>query len=500
MSAQSHHRSAIRIANPERGQHVPELKFEPALFIDGKWNGSGSAGTFKVEDPLTHEALAELPSAGAKETQAAIEAAGRAFETWKRTSALERADLLLRLTQRIEEYREPLAELTVLEQGMPLPAARGSIDYAMSFFRWFAEEARRIYGETIPHPDPMRKLIVDYAPRGVVGVITPWNGPLSSPAKKVAAALAAGCTVVMKPAELTPLSALALAWLANEAGIPPGVFNVVCGDARQIGRTLLRNPNVRTISFTGSTQTGRYLYARAARQIKHVVLELGGNAPYLVFADADLSRAADDLVALKKANSGQVCVTANRVFVEKSTFDEFRSLILERFGNLQVGDGFSKGVELGPLITSQAADRIDDLVRDALTTGARALCGAKRSALGANYYPPTVLESASPNSRLATEEIFGPVISLATFQSDAEVVAAANATPNRLAAFAYTSDLGRGWRMARELDFGVVGINDPRPITCEAPFGGICLAGIGHEGGRQGLLDYLDLRLIGFRA
>jgi succinate-semialdehyde dehydrogenase/glutarate-semialdehyde dehydrogenase len=339
MNAQFQNRTGVRIAKPDRGQRVSELQFEPALFIDGQWHGSASLGTFKVEDPSTHDVLAELPCAGGMETQAAIEAAGRAFDSWKRTSVLERADLLLRLERLVAKHREPLAELTVLEQGMPLPAARGSIDYAMSFFRWFAEEARRIYGETISHPDPTRKLVVDYFPRGVVGVITPWNGPLSMPAKKVAAALAAGCTVVMKPSELTPLSALALAWLANKAGFPPGTINVVFGDVGQIGRTLLRHPNVRTISFTGSLRTGRYLYTRAARQIKHVVLELGGNAPFIVFADADLGRAADDLVALKKANSGQICVTANRVLVHESVLAEFQSLILERYGNLPVGDG-----------------------------------------------------------------------------------------------------------------------------------------------------------------
>jgi succinate-semialdehyde dehydrogenase/glutarate-semialdehyde dehydrogenase len=319
------------------------------------------------------------------------------------------------------------------------------------------------------------------------------------PAKKVAAALAAGCTVVMKPSELTPLSALALAWLANKAGFPPGTINVVFGDVGQIGRTLLRHPNVRTISFTGSLRTGRYLYTRAARQIKHVVLELGGNAPFIVFADADLGRAADDLVALKKANSGQICVKANRVLVHESVLAEFQSLILERYGNLPVGDGFVSGVEQGPLITSRAAERVDELVCEALATGASAVCGAKRSELGVNYYPPTILKSATPTARIANEEIFGPVISLTPFQKEADVVAAANATPNRLAAYAYTTNLGRGWRMAQELEFGVVGINDPRPITCEAPFGGNCLAGIGREGGRSGILDYLDSRLIGFR-
>jgi succinate-semialdehyde dehydrogenase/glutarate-semialdehyde dehydrogenase len=499
MKAQSHNRTGVLRTRPGRGKRVGELQFEPALFVDGQWHATARLGTFKVEDPSTHDVLAELPCAGASETQAAIEAAGRAFELWKRTSVLERADLLLKLERHIAKYREPLAELTVLEQGMPLPAARGSIDYAMSFFRWFAEEARRIYGETISHPDPSRKLVVDYFPRGVVGVITPWNGPLSMPAKKVAAALAAGCTIVMKPAELTPLSALALTGLANEAGFPPGAINVVCGDVGQIGRTLLRHPDVRTISFTGSLRTGRYLYTRAARQIKHVVLELGGNAPFIVFADADLSRAADDLVALKKANGGQVCVTANRVFVDEYVLDEFQSLLLDRYGNLPVGDGFNAGIEQGPLITSNAAERVDELVRDALATGASALCGGQRSPLGANYYPPTILKSAAPTSRIATEEIFGPVISLTPFKTEAEVVAAANATPNRLAAYAYTTNLGRGWRMAQELEFGVVGINDPRPITCEAPFGGNCLAGIGREGGRSGLLDYLDSRLIGFR-
>lgn len=500
MSAESRGSKRIGSKQPGRGSHVAELKFEPALLINGRWDGSTSARTFAVDDPSTHEVLAELPFAGAADTEKAIAAAARAFETWKRTSALERADLLLKLAQLIGEFREPLAELTVLEQGMPIAAARGGVDYALSFFRWFAEEARRLYGETISHPDPTRKLIVEHFPRGVVGVITPWNGPLSAPAKKIAAALAAGCTIVMKPSELTPLSALALGWLARQVGFPPGTVNIVSGDAPQIGRALLRHPAVRTISFTGSLRTGRYLYTRAARQIKHVVLELGGNAPFIVFADADLDRAANDLIALKKSNSGQVCVAANRVLVERAVFDEFQSLVLARYSRLPVGDGFTVQVEQGPLITSQAADRVDELVRDALASGAAALCGAKRSELGPNFYPPTVLNSAPPTCRMVKEEIFGPVISLMSFKTEAEAIALANVTPHRLAAYAYSTNLERGWRMAKELDFGVVGINDPRPITCEAPFGGNCQAGIGREGGRSGLLEYLDSRLIGFRG
>jgi succinate-semialdehyde dehydrogenase/glutarate-semialdehyde dehydrogenase len=490
--------SKIGAITPQRGERASELGYEQALFVNGKWQRSADCRIFEVRDPSTDDCLARLPSAGSGEAVLAIEAAKQAFASWSRRSVLERADLLLRVAQLIAEFREPLAQLAVLEQGMPLAAGRSGVDYAGSFFRWYAEEARRIYGRTIAHPDPNRRLFVEHVPRGVACLITPWNAPLSSPAKKAAAALAAGCTIVLKPSEMTPLSALALAWLTQKAEFPPGVFNVVFGDAPAIGRALVRHPDVRTISFTGSLATGRRLYVAAARQIKHVTLELGGNAPFIIFEDAEVDRAVDDLVWLKQANSGQICVTANRVLIQESIFQHVEQRLQEQYGTLLVGDGFADGVQQGPLISPQAVDRIDTLVRSATDAGGRVLCGARRLSLGPNFYPPTLLSSLPLQSRILHEEIFGPVLPLISFRSDSDAIATANCTENRLSAFAYTSNLSRATRCSRELDFGVVGINDPRPITCEAPFGGVRQSGIGREGGTEGLMDFLDSRLVSF--
>jgi succinate-semialdehyde dehydrogenase/glutarate-semialdehyde dehydrogenase len=490
-------KSANRL--PARGNRARELRFEKRLFIDGQWRDALGGKSFEVHDPSTQEVLATLPLAECADTTQAIEAATRAFPAWRNRTALERADLLLQIAQRIEEYLEPLAQLVVLEQGQPLAASRSGVGYAASFFRWYAEEARRVYGYSIPAPEPNRRLQVEYFPRGVAGVITPWNAPLASPAKKIAAALAAGCTVVLKPSELTPLSALALVWITAESGIPPGVFNVVCGDAPSIGKALLEHSAVRTISFTGSLRTGRYLYTEAARHIKHVCLELGGNAPFIIFADADLDRAVEDLVKLKKSNSGQICVTANRVCVEASVFDRVQNQLAAKFGSLSMGDGFTESVEQGPLISSDAATRVDALVQEALAAGAKPICGAQKSQLGPNFYPPTILTNTAPQSRLLTDEIFGPVLPLIPFDSEAEVIAAANNTEDRLAAYAYTTNLNRAWRLSRDLDFGVVGLNDPRPLSCEAPFGGVSQSGLGREGGREGIMDFLESRLIGMR-
>jgi acyl-CoA reductase-like NAD-dependent aldehyde dehydrogenase len=486
-------------ASTDRGARVAELGFEPALYIDGRWRTSAGA-SFEVYDPSTGICLATLPSAGRDEAGSAVQAAQNAFGDWSRRSVLERADCLLRISKLITTHREALAELAVLEQGSPLGASAGGVDYAASFFRWYAEEARRVYGRTIAHPDPDRRLVVAYAPRGVAGVITPWNAPLSSPAKKVAAALAAGCTVVLKPSELTPLSALAIAWLSEQAGVPPGVVNVVFGDASAIGRVFVRHPDVRTISLTGSLRTGRRLYAAAARHIKHVSLELGGNAPFIIFDDADVARAVDDLVWLKQANSGQICVTANRVLVQQTIFDEVADRVAKLYGDLLVGDGFTDGVQQGPLITAGAVDRVDGLVQAALAEGTHALCGASRLSLGDAFYPPTVLIDAPPHARILHEEIFGPVLPLVAFSTEDEAIAIANDTPNRLAAFAYTGSLSCAIRCSRELRFGVVGINDPRPVTCEAPFGGHHQSGIGSEGGVEGLHDFLDVKLVGMRS
>ena len=478
------------------------LGYQPRLWIDGKWQEARDGRTFEVVNPANGSVVESVACAGETETKDAIDAAARAFQQWRRTPVLERADKLWRIVELLREHREALAALATLEQGAPLSWNRGGVDYAISFFRWYAEETRRIYGRTIQHPDPRRHLRVQYDPIGVVGVITPWNGPLFSPAKKVAPALAAGCTVVIKPAELTPLSSLALAWIAGKAGLPPGVLNVVCGDAQAIGRAMLEHEALRGITFTGSTQTGRYLQSGAGPQIKRVLLELGGNAPFIIFADADLDQAVADLVWLKQFYSGQVCVTANRVFVETPVVEEVQRKLTERFGSLRLGDGFDPATELGPMIHRQAVERVAALVADSADQGARVLCGGTPPDRGPGecFFPPTVLGGVRRGMRITTEEIFGPVIPVIAFDTADELLAMANDTPYRLAAYFYTRDIGLAQRVADELNFGVVGINDPRPVTAEAPFGGIGQSGTGREGGSEGLMEFLDCKLIGTRA
>lgn len=483
--------------NATRADRVVQLGFETAWFIDGAWADGSSESNIDIQDPSTGEVIAALPRAGAEEALKCVEGAERAFRHWSRTSAIERAAVLQKVEALLRSHREALAQLTVLEQGMPIEAARANVDYAASFFRWFAEEARRIYGYSVPQPDPRRRIHVDYFPRGVAGVITPWNAPLASPAKKVAAALAAGCTVVLKPSELTPISALALAWIVSEAGAPPGAFNVVGGDAPAIGRVLTRHPAVRTISFTGSLRAGRRLYSSASRYIKHVALELGGNAPFIIFDDADLGRAVENLVRLKQANSGQICVTANRVYIEATIFSQVEKQLVESYGGLKLGDGFASGVEQGPLISASAVNRVAGLVEEASQGGARVLCGGRSSDLGPNFYPPTVVSKPFSRARILSEEIFGPVLTLLPFENEEEAIASANETDARLAAYAYTTNASRLHRLRRELQFGVVGLNDPRPIGCESPFGGVGCSGIGREGGREGLLDFMDVRTVG---
>jgi succinate-semialdehyde dehydrogenase/glutarate-semialdehyde dehydrogenase len=488
----------MSLAEPIQFTLPDELGFEPRLWIGGRWVAARDGRTFAVRNPADDTVVAEVALAGESETRLAIEAAAAAFPEWSRTSVLARADLMLRLVELLREHAEPLARLAVLEQGAPLAMQRGSVDYAASFFRWFAEEARRIYGRTIDHPDTSRRLRVEYVPSGVAGLITPWNGPLATPAKKIAAALAAGCTVVAKPAELTPLSALALAWLMDEAGFPPGVLNVVCGDAPAIGQVLLEHEAVRVISFTGSTRVGRHLMSEAGKQIKRVALELGGNGPFIVFADAELDRAVADLLWMKSVNSGQVCVTANRVYVEETIREEFERRLADAYGRQRVGSGFDPAVQMGPLIHADAASRVDQLVSEAVEGGAIIRCGGTYED-GSAFYPPTVISNVNSDMRLVREEIFGPVLPIFGFRTEADVLRAANQTPYRLAAYFYTQNLQRAERVAAGLDFGVVGINDPRPITCEAPFGGIGQSGLGREGGREGIHDFLECKLVGLK-
>lgn len=475
--------------------------FPLQLWIDGQWRPAESGKTFSVEDPATGKIIAQVPLAGRVETVAAVEAAIRAGTQWRRQTPEKRAEQLQRIRQLLLQYREQLARLLVAERGATIDQARGEVDYAADFFRWFAEEVRRLYGRTIPHPDPSRRLRVDYFPVGVVAVLTPWNGPLGSAAKKLAGALAAGCTVVHKPPQLAPLSAMALAWLTEQAGLPTGVYHVICGDSRAIGETLLEHPAVRAITCTGSTETGRYLMAEGGRQIKRVCLELGGNAPFIVFADADLERAADDLVWLKTINSGQVCVTANRIFVERSCYEPFLERVILRLKRHRLGIGTDPDVTMGPLIDRRALERVTALVERAIAAGARLRYqGTVPDGCRDGYfYPPTVLDGITADMPLVCEEVFGPVLSIMPFDTEAEVLRVANDTPFGLAAYAYTTNMARAQRCSEELEAGVVGINDPRPITPEAPFGGVKQSGIGCEGGSEGLLEFLETKLIGCR-
>lgn len=475
--------------------------FPTSLWINGRECLTKDGRTFPVRNPATREIIKEVPLAAEVETRRAVEAATCAFRDWRLRSPAQRADILWRIRELLLEHREPLAALRTAEQGAPLAQARGEVDYAAGFFKWFAEEAPRIYGRTIPHRDPGRRLRVEYYPVGVVGAITPWNGPLATPAKKIAGALAAGCTVVLKPAELTPLSALALARLSKQAGLPDGVLNVVCGDAPAIGRVLLEHKDVRMITFTGSTRTGRYLMSEAGKQLKRVALELGGNAPYLVFADANLDIAAHDLDWLKFNNSGQVCVTANRVLVERHVHEQFLDRMKAIVGRHRMGDGRDSDVTMGPLIHRQAVEKVATLVEDAIHDGATLVYGGQTppSDLGECFYPPTLLDNVTPTMRIANEEVFGPVVSILAFDKEEEALKIANDTPQGLAAYVYTNDAARAQRFADGLNVGVVGINDPRPITPEAPFGGVKESGIGREGGAEGLLEYMDIRLIGTR-
>ena len=475
--------------------------FPVGLWIGGAWRRAESGRTFPVTDPATGERLEDVPLATQTEARLAVEAATAAFPGWRAESSTRRADVLWRIHERLLEERERLAALRTAEQGGPIAQGRGEVDFAAGFFRWYAEEARRVYGRTIPHPDPRRRLRVEYAPVGVVGAITPWNAPLSAAARKVAAALAAGCTVVLKPSELTPLTALALAGMADEAGLPGGALNVVCGDAPAIGEVLLEHEAVRLITFTGSARTGRHLMSEAGRRMKRVAMELGGNAPFVVFADADLDQAADDLVALKCTNAGQICVAANRVLVQRSVRATVLERVKDRLARQRLGHGGDPDTTMGPLIHAEAARRVAESVQEAIDQGARLVCGGEpeRAGRAECFYPPTLLDGVTASMRIASEESFSPVVPILEFEDEDDALGLANDTPYGLAAYVYTSDLNRAQRFADGLRAGVIGINDPRPITPEAPFGGVGQSGMGREGGIEGLLEFMDTRLIGLR-
>lgn len=465
-------------------------------FIDDCWSGAADGATLAVRNPASGALIGNIANAGASETQAAIRAAEQAFPGWKARTAEERARILRRWFELMLQHQEDLALLMTSEQGKPLAEARGEIAYAASFIEWFAEEARRVYGEVIPSPWPDKQIIVTREPVGVCAAITPWNFPAAMITRKVAPALAAGCTIIVKPATQTPLSALAMAELAQRAGLPAGVLNVVTGNARVIGAELTASPVVRKLSFTGSTETGRLLAAQCAPTLKKMSLELGGNAPFIVFDDADLDAAVEGALASKFRNTGQTCVCSNRLLVQDGVYEAFAGKLATAIAELRVGNGIEPGVQQGPLIDSAALSKVEELVADAVDQGARVLSGGQRHALGGTFYEPTLLADVTPAMRLAREEIFGPVAPLFRFGTEAEAIALANDTEFGLAAYFYSRDVGRVWRVSRALDYGMVGINSGVISTAVAPFGGVKQSGMGREGSRHGIDEYLETKYL----
>ncbi len=470
----------------------PSLLKEQCL-IDGAWVG---APKLDVTNPATGELIARVPDLGAKETKEAIAAAHKAFPGWSGLLAKERAGILRRWYELQCDNKEDLALLVTTEQGKPLAEARNEVDYAASFTEFFAEEAKRVYGEVIPTPKQSGRVLVLKQPVGVVGAITPWNFPLAMITRKISPALAAGCTVVVKPAAETPLSALALAELAVRAGVPAGVLNVVTGEAEAIGGELTSNPLVRMIAFTGSTEVGKLLMRQAAGTVKKLALELGGNAPFIVFDDADLDAAVQGALASKYRNSGQTCVCANRILVQDTIYDRFAEKLASEVIKLKVGEGTEVGVMQGPLINEAALAKVESHVKDAVAQGARVMAGGKRHARGGTFYEPTVLTHVTTRMRLAQEETFGPVAPLFCFRDEKEAIDIANGTPFGLAAYFYTRDLARAWRVAEALEYGIVGVNEGIISSELAPFGGMKESGLGREGSHHGIEEYIELKYV----
>ena len=466
-------------------------------YIGGAWVDADSGATLPVSNPATGEQLGTVPDMGASETRRAIAAAAAAFPTWAVKSAQERASVLRRWHSLMLEHQDDLATLMTAEQGKPLAESRSEIAYAASFIEWFAEEAKRLYGDVIPGHQPDKRILVLRQPVGVVAAITPWNFPAAMITRKAAPALAAGCTFVCKPAGQTPYSALAMAELASRAGVPPGVLNFVTSKrAAAIGAEMTSNPTVRKITFTGSTAVGKKLMEQSSGTLKKLSLELGGNAPFIVFEDADLDAAVTGALASKYRNTGQTCVCANRLLVQSTVYDAFTARLVEAVARLRVGDGLQGATEQGPLIDASALAKVEEHIADAVSKGGRIVLGGQRHALGGTFFQPTVITDATPQMLLAREETFGPVAPLFRFETEAQAVALANDTEFGLAAYFYTRDLARSWRVAEALEYGIVGLNTGLISTEVAPFGGIKESGMGREGSRYGILDYTELKYL----
>ncbi len=470
--------------------------FRQQAFVNGAWADADSGQTIKVTNPATGDVIGTVPKMGAAETRRAIEAADKALPAWRALTAKERSAKLRRWYELMLENQDDLARLMTIEQGKPLAEAKGEIAYAASFIEWFAEEAKRVYGDTIPGHQADKRLIVIKQPIGVTAAITPWNFPAAMITRKAGPALAAGCTMVLKPASQTPYSALALAELATRAGIPAGVFSVVTGSAGDIGSELTGNPIVRKLSFTGSTEIGRQLMAECAQDIKKVSLELGGNAPFIVFDDADLDKAIEGAIISKYRNNGQTCVCANRIYVQDGVYDAFAEKLKVAVEKLKIGNGLEDGTTTGPLIDEKAVAKVKEHIEDAVSKGAKILSGGKAHALGGTFFEPTILADVPKNALVSKDETFGPLAPLFRFKDEAEVIAMANDTEFGLASYFYARDLSRVFRVAEALEYGMVGINTGLISNEVAPFGGIKASGLGREGSKYGIEDYLEIKYL----
>ncbi len=470
--------------------------FRQKCYINGSWCDADSGDTIEVSNPANGDAIGSVPKMTGNETHRAIAAAECALPTWRALTAKDRSNRLRAWFNLMMENQEDLAVLMTVEQGKPLAESRGEIAYAASFIEWFAEEGKRIYGDTIPSPIPDRRITVIKQPIGVCAAITPWNFPAAMITRKAGPALAAGCTMVIKPASFTPYSALALCELAERAGIPAGVINCVTGSARAIGEEMTTNPIVKKVTFTGSTEIGKVLMQQCAGTVKKVSMELGGNAPFIVFDDADLDAAVEGAMASKYRNAGQTCVCANRILVQAGVYDEFAEKLTVAVNNLKVGDGFSDGVTQGPLIEMSAVEKVESHIADALEKGASIVTGGNRHALGGTFFEPTLLRDVTSDMLIARDETFGPVAPLFRFDTEEQAISMANDTEFGLASYFYARDIGRVWRVSEALEYGIVGINAGIISTEVAPFGGVKESGIGREGSKYGIEDYLEMKYL----
>ena len=470
--------------------------FRQAAYVNGAWVTAKSGATIDVDNPATGEVVGTVPKLGASETREAVDAAERAFPTWRKKTAKERGAAVRRWFELMMDNQEDLARLMTIEQGKPLTESRGEVAYAASFLEWFSEEAKRVYGDTIPGHQPDKRIVVIKQPIGVVACITPWNFPLAMITRKAGPAIAAGCTVVLKPASQTPFSALALAELAERAGIPAGVFNIVTGAASEIGGELTSNPTVRKLSFTGSTEVGKILMAQCAGTVKKVSLELGGNAPFVVFDDADVDAAVAGAMASKYRNTGQTCVTVNRIYVQSGIYDSFATKLSAKVQALTPANGLDPSATQGPLIDDKAVAKVEEHIEDAVSKGAKVAVGGRRHALGGRFFEPTVLTGVTPAMAVSREETFGPVAPLFRFETEDEAIALANDTEFGLAAYFYARDIGRIWRVGEGIESGMVGINTGLISNEVAPFGGVKQSGIGREGSKYGIEEYLEVKYL----